>query len=89
MRTGADQSMEADVRRGHGTTSAENVLVVEVNLQRAGETGRSGRSVPVDPLAARRSAVKYRGLPLALWAKMSSPACYHDFSDRCGTNNTG
>ena len=58
MRIGADQSMEADVRRGHGTTSAENVLVVEVDLQRAGETGRSGRSVPTDLLAAaRRSAL--------------------------------
>ena len=90
MRIGADQSMEADVRRGHGTTSAENVLVVEVDLQRAGETGRSGRSVPTDLLAAaRRSAVKYRGLPLALWTEMSASACYHDLSDGRAANNTG
>ena len=36
MIIGADQSMEADVRRGHGTKSAENVPAVEVGLQRAG-----------------------------------------------------
>jgi hypothetical protein len=90
MRIGADQSMEADVRRGHGTTNAEIVLVVEVGLQRAGETGRTVRSVPADLLAAaRRSAVKHRGLPLARRTEMSASACYDDFSDGCAANNTG
>jgi hypothetical protein len=90
MRIGADQSMEADVRRGRGTTSAEIVLVVEVGLQRAEEIGHSVRSVPADLLAAaRRSAVDYRGLPLTLRTEMSSAACYHDLSDGCAANNTG
>jgi hypothetical protein len=90
MIIGADPTMEADVPRRHGTTSAENALVVEPDPRRAGETGRSARSVLADLLAeALRSAVDIAALPLALRTKMSASTCYHDFSDGSAANNTG